>query len=203
MYTDRSIACADCGQEFTFTAGEQEFYAQRGFTESPKRCPSCRQIRKAQRNRGDRRLTAAPRGEATATAVYNGGSYGSGGYSTAAAIRRRATRRAAATRPAVTRPAATRPACSERRPREMFEAVCANCGKTASVPFRPSGSKPVYCSDCFEAPLSRSGLGIARVVLHSADKPADKSAHKRRDNGSFLTSCAPIPAVAGQSDPVE
>ena len=39
----------------------------------------------------------------------------------------------------------------ERRPREMFEAVCANCGKTASVPFRPSGAKPVYCSDCFES----------------------------------------------------
>src|SRR5262249_31316346 len=52
VYTDRSITCADCGQEFTFTAGEQEFYAQRGFTESPKRCATCRQIRKAQRNRG-------------------------------------------------------------------------------------------------------------------------------------------------------
>jgi CxxC-x17-CxxC domain-containing protein len=32
----------------------------------------------------------------------------------------------------------------------MFEAVCADCGKTASVPFRPSGVKPVYCSDCFQ-----------------------------------------------------
>ena len=39
----------------------------------------------------------------------------------------------------------------ERRPREMFEAVCADCGQAASLPFRPSGVKPVYCSNCFEA----------------------------------------------------
>lgn len=38
-----------------------------------------------------------------------------------------------------------------RGPREMFQAVCSNCGKTCEVPFRPTGSKPVYCSDCFEA----------------------------------------------------
>jgi CxxC-x17-CxxC domain-containing protein len=31
----------------------------------------------------------------------------------------------------------------------MFEAVCSNCGKTASVPFRPTSGKPVYCDDCF------------------------------------------------------
>lgn len=34
--------------------------------------------------------------------------------------------------------------------REMFKAVCSNCGKDCQVPFRPTGSKPVYCSDCFE-----------------------------------------------------
>jgi CxxC-x17-CxxC domain-containing protein len=33
--------------------------------------------------------------------------------------------------------------------REMFEAVCTRCGKTASVPFKPRGDKPVYCRDCF------------------------------------------------------
>jgi len=37
----------------------------------------------------------------------------------------------------------------ERAPREMFEATCSNCGKTASVPFRPTSGKPVYCDDCF------------------------------------------------------
>ncbi len=37
----------------------------------------------------------------------------------------------------------------ERRPREMFEATCSNCGKPAMVPFRPTSGKPVYCDDCF------------------------------------------------------
>ena len=38
----------------------------------------------------------------------------------------------------------------ERRPREMFEATCSNCGKTAMVPFRPTSGKPVFCDDCFQ-----------------------------------------------------
>ncbi len=67
MYNDMNLACADCGQEFVFTASEQDFYAQRGFTE-PRRCPSCRASRKAARN-----------------AEGGGGSYGGygagGGYS--------------------------------------------------------------------------------------------------------------------------
>ena len=36
-----------------------------------------------------------------------------------------------------------------RAPREMFDATCARCGKETQVPFRPSGARPVYCSDCF------------------------------------------------------
>jgi len=46
-YADKTIACRDCGTDFVFTAGEQEFYAQKGFTNEPTRCPSCRQSRKA------------------------------------------------------------------------------------------------------------------------------------------------------------
>lgn len=45
MYTDKTIVCKDCGQEFTFTAGEQEFYAERGYNE-PQRCKSCRMAKK-------------------------------------------------------------------------------------------------------------------------------------------------------------
>ncbi|HET6315309.1 MAG TPA: CxxC-x17-CxxC domain-containing protein, partial [Chloroflexota bacterium] len=37
-----------------------------------------------------------------------------------------------------------------RAQREMFSATCSSCGKEAQVPFRPSGDKPVYCSDCFQ-----------------------------------------------------
>ena len=36
------------------------------------------------------------------------------------------------------------------REREMFPAVCAECGKSTTVPFQPSGDKPVYCRDCFD-----------------------------------------------------
>lgn len=48
-YTDITLVCKDCGAEFTFTAGEQDFYAQKGFTNQPLRCPTCRKARKQQR----------------------------------------------------------------------------------------------------------------------------------------------------------
>lgn len=67
MYNDKTLTCADCGQQFVFTASEQDFYAQRGFTE-PRRCPSCRASRKAARN------SAGGGG-------YSSGGYGGGGYS--------------------------------------------------------------------------------------------------------------------------
>src|SRR5581483_2658227 len=40
-YADQTLTCRDCGQAFTFTVGEQEFYASRGFTNEPSRCPDC------------------------------------------------------------------------------------------------------------------------------------------------------------------
>ena len=115
------MTCVDCGQEFVFTSGEQAFYAQRGFTEAPKRCVSCRTARKAQRN--------AARGGGSYGGGYDrdGGSYGGGGE-----LRGRRLRSA------------------ERRPRQMFAAICAECGRTAQVPFQPTGARPVYCSDCFQ-----------------------------------------------------
>ncbi len=47
-FQDKSIKCFDCGTTFTFSAGEQEQFASRGYTNEPKRCPICRQARKAQ-----------------------------------------------------------------------------------------------------------------------------------------------------------
>jgi CxxC-x17-CxxC domain-containing protein len=101
MSGDVTLTCRDCGQSFTFSSGEQDFYASRGFSE-PSRCPDCRAARKADRDRGS----------------YGGGSYSSGGGS--------------------------------RGPRQMYQAVCSQCGNVAEVPFQPSGDKPVYCSSCFE-----------------------------------------------------
>jgi CxxC-x17-CxxC domain-containing protein len=51
-YADKSLACRDCGQAFVFTEGEQEFFASRGFTNEPSRCPECRADRKATRGTG-------------------------------------------------------------------------------------------------------------------------------------------------------
>jgi len=50
MYQDETLICEDCGKEFAFTAGEQEFYAEKGLTNKPKRCPDCRKARR-QKNR--------------------------------------------------------------------------------------------------------------------------------------------------------
>ena len=87
MYTDKTLVCKECGQEFTFTASEQEFYAEKGFENEPQRCKACRDARKARKNTG--------------------------------------------------------------APRQMFDAVCAECGKECKVPFEPSNDRPVYCSECF------------------------------------------------------
>jgi CxxC-x17-CxxC domain-containing protein len=48
-FEDKSLQCADCGATFTFTAEEQEFFQSKGYTNEPKRCPECRQARKAAR----------------------------------------------------------------------------------------------------------------------------------------------------------
>lgn len=47
---DITLVCRDCGSEFLFTEGEQEFYKAQGFTNQPARCFTCRKARKAQRN---------------------------------------------------------------------------------------------------------------------------------------------------------
>jgi CxxC-x17-CxxC domain-containing protein len=101
-YVDKTLNCRECGQGFTFTAGEQEFYASHGLMNEPSRCPECRSARRAQQS---------------------GGGYG-GGYRSAGG--------------------------GYGREREMFSAVCSNCGKEALVPFQPRTDRPVYCSDCFQ-----------------------------------------------------
>ena len=135
MYEDKTIICADCGQEFTFTASEQAFYAEKGFTDSPKRCKACRTARKAQRNTGgygeESYGGASSGGYGGGSSSYGGGgggSYGGGGSSYGGGG-----------------------GGYDRPPRQMYDAVCADCGKTAQVPFQPTGSRPVYCNDCFRA----------------------------------------------------
>ena len=66
MSADTTLTCRDCGQAFTFTAGEQDFYQSRGFSE-PSRCPDCRAARKAQRDAG---------GGSSYSSYGGGGGYG-------------------------------------------------------------------------------------------------------------------------------
>ena len=87
MYQDKTLKCNECGNDFVFTAGEQEFYAEKGFQNEPKKCKDCRAARKN-----------AAKGQ-----------------------------------------------------REMFDAVCAECGEPCKVPFNPTEGKAVYCSACFAA----------------------------------------------------
>ena len=130
MYNDKTLTCADCGQQFVFTASEQDFYAQRGFTE-PRRCASCRASRKAARGNsggyGDSSYGSYGAGGGYSAGGYSGGG-GGGGYSGGGSYGSR-----------------------DRGPREMFTATCSNCGRDAEVPFRPTSGKPVYCSDCFRS----------------------------------------------------
>lgn len=47
MFQDKTLTCRDCGEPFVFTAGEQQFYAERGFQNEPSRCMPCRNNRRA------------------------------------------------------------------------------------------------------------------------------------------------------------
>ena len=95
-YEDRNLTCVECDSEFVFSADDQQFHAEREY-QDPKRCPSCRQAKRA-----------------------GGGGYGGGGggYGGGGS-------------------------------RQMYDAVCADCGSACQVPFMPTQDRPVYCSDCF------------------------------------------------------
>jgi hypothetical protein len=49
-FQEKTLHCADCGTDFSFTAGEQEFFQSKGLTNEPKRCPSCRKARKTEQH---------------------------------------------------------------------------------------------------------------------------------------------------------
>jgi CxxC-x17-CxxC domain-containing protein len=99
-FQDKTLTCSDCNNSFTFSAGEQEQFQLRGYTNEPKRCPECRQARKTERNGN------------------NGNSYRNSNY-------------------------------GYTPTRQLFPAVCSDCGKATSVPFEPRQGRPVYCSDCY------------------------------------------------------
>ena len=66
MFEDKTLVCKDCGKEFVWTAGEQEFYASRGFENQPQRCKPCRDARKNS-TRGERQLRQGLQGSLPAS----------------------------------------------------------------------------------------------------------------------------------------
>ena len=62
-FQDKPLNCSDCGQEFIFTAGEQQFYERKGFREIPKRCKACRDSRKNRRDSGSGSSTRPQQGD--------------------------------------------------------------------------------------------------------------------------------------------
>jgi len=81
-FIDRDLVCTTCGATFVFSAGEQQFYRQKGYVNLPRHCRRCR----------------------------SGASV---------------------------------------RPRAETLVTCSDCGKSTSVPFKPSQNRPVYCAECF------------------------------------------------------
>lgn len=55
MFQDEELECKYCGKSFVFTAGEQEFFAEKGLQNKPTRCPECRQAKK-ERIRANRKM---------------------------------------------------------------------------------------------------------------------------------------------------
>jgi len=69
-FQDKSIQCSDCAVAFTFSVGEQETFAAKGYTNAPGRCPTCRDARKAKQ-------TASGSNSFSNRSTYNSGGYNS------------------------------------------------------------------------------------------------------------------------------
>lgn len=59
-YSDRTLTCSECGNDYVFTAGEQQYYSDRGFRNEPKRCHACRVVRRADMARRRETRDSAP-----------------------------------------------------------------------------------------------------------------------------------------------
>lgn len=60
FFEDKTLQCRDCGEEFVFTAGEQQFFQEKGFTNTPTRCPACRKAKRRRQGGGNRGRSNRP-----------------------------------------------------------------------------------------------------------------------------------------------
>jgi CxxC-x17-CxxC domain-containing protein len=123
--TDLVIHCADCGDAFVFTIGEQLFYAERGLAK-PNCCPECRARRRSARNGEAIRAC-----EGVSASTQSGDGFGN--YGGASGGGRKGIRSGV----------------------RMYSVVCSACGRATEVPFEPRGGRPVYCRDCFNSRRGR------------------------------------------------
>ena len=79
----------------------------------------------------------------------------------------------------------------ERRPREMHDATCGDCGKQCQVPFEPKQDKPVYCNECFpkHKPESRGGSGGGRFGGRGGSRGGDRGGFNRRPREMHKATC--------------
>ena len=71
-FVDKTLACRECGQDFTWTAGEQQFYSEKGLVNTPSRCADCRRARRSSNSGGGSSFGSrdrAPRGDRNANRV--------------------------------------------------------------------------------------------------------------------------------------
>ena len=85
--------------------------------------------------------------------------------------------------------------------RQMFKAVCSECGKDCEVPFKPSGDKPVFCSNCFEQ--KRGGSNTRRFENRNFSKPRFEDNNNRppQNNDQFNTLNAKLDKILGLLTP--
>lgn len=93
QFTDRTLICVDCDEEFTFTAGQQQFFFDKLLKNDPKRCQDCKEAKKMRMAEGQ----------------------------------------------------------SQPKERVDFPIQCEQCGEKTTVPFIPSGNRPVYCRPCYKS----------------------------------------------------
>jgi len=134
-FDDKTIVCADCGQEFVHSVADQERYAQRGLTNDPKRCKPCREKRRNQQSAKPGGGGGGAGGGGRGGNRFGGGG-GAGGQDRRGGPAPGRRRFFAASEP--------------RRKTEFHDAVCAECGKQTTVPFKPVEGRPVLCRDCYQ-----------------------------------------------------
>ena len=146
-YEDKYINCVDCSQEFVHSADDQARYEARGLQNIPKRCPTCREAKRAKKSRGrpgdsDSRARPAPPASSRNDFRHDETPQREPQMSAESAPQPEPVK------------AIERNEINWPDPEKYTHTVsCAECGKETSVPFKPTDDCPAYCRDCFVAKL--------------------------------------------------